>query len=72
VGNLKIYQKNNLIKIIAFDAVGIETGYMSQDEGAGVRVPVGARIFNSPCHPDRFWGPNSHLSSGYQKFFLRS
>jgi hypothetical protein len=22
-----------------------------------IRVPVGSRIFISPCHPDRLWGP---------------
>jgi hypothetical protein len=38
-------------------AVGIATGYELDDRGVGVRVPVGARIFTSPCRPDRLWGP---------------
>jgi hypothetical protein len=38
-------------------AVGIATGYGLDDRGVGVRVPVGARIFTSPCRPDRLWGP---------------
>jgi hypothetical protein len=29
-----------------------------------VRVPVGAKIFSSPCRPDRFWGPPSRWISG--------
>jgi hypothetical protein len=35
-------------------AVGIATGYGLDDQGVGVRVPVGARIFTSPRRPDRF------------------
>jgi hypothetical protein len=46
-------------------SVGIATGYGLDDKGVGVRVPVGARIFNSPCRPDRLWGPASLLSNGY-------
>jgi hypothetical protein len=37
-------------------AVGIATGYWLDDWGIGVQVPVGSRIFISPCRPDRFWG----------------
>jgi hypothetical protein len=37
-------------------AVGIETGYGVDDQGVGVRVPVGSRIFSSPRRPDRLWG----------------
>jgi hypothetical protein len=33
--------------------VGIATGYELDDRGVGVRVPVGSRIFSSPCRPDR-------------------
>jgi hypothetical protein len=39
------------------NAVGIATGYGLDDRGAGVRVPVGSRIFSSPRHPDRLWSP---------------
>jgi hypothetical protein len=37
--------------------VSIATGYEVEDRGVGVRVPVGSRIFTSPRHPDRLWGP---------------
>jgi hypothetical protein len=33
----------------------------SRDQGVGVRVPVGTRIFNSPCRPDPLWGPSNEL-----------
>jgi hypothetical protein len=33
-------------------AVGIATGYGLDDQGVGVRVPVGSRIFSSPRRPD--------------------
>jgi hypothetical protein len=36
-------------------AVGITTGYGLNDQGNEVRVPVGGRIFTSPCHSD--WPP---------------
>jgi hypothetical protein len=38
-------------------AVGIATGYWLDDRGIGFRVPVGSRIFTSPCRPNRLWGP---------------
>jgi hypothetical protein len=41
-------------------AVSIVTGYGLNGQGAGVRVPVGSRIFSSRCS-DRFWGPPSLL-----------
>jgi hypothetical protein len=47
-------------------AARIATDYGLNDQGVGVRVPVGARIFTSPCRPDRLWGPLSLLSSGYR------
>jgi hypothetical protein len=34
-------------------AVGVVTGYGLEDLGAGVQVPVGLRIFTSPCRPGR-------------------
>jgi hypothetical protein len=33
--------------------VSLATGYELDDGGVRVRVPVGSRIFSSPCHPDR-------------------
>jgi hypothetical protein len=41
--------------------VGIATGYGLDDCGVGVRVPVGSRIFSSPCRPDLLCGPPSLL-----------
>jgi hypothetical protein len=38
-------------------AVGISNGYGLDDRGVGVRVPVGANIFSSPCRPDRVLEP---------------
>jgi hypothetical protein len=32
--------------------VGIATGYGLDGQGAGFQVPVGARFFSSPHHPD--------------------
>jgi hypothetical protein len=40
--------------------VGIATGYGLDDQGIGVRVPVGARIFSSPRRPD---GSGAHPAS---------
>jgi hypothetical protein len=34
-------------------AVGIAVGYGLDDRGVGVLVPLGSRIFSSPCCPDR-------------------
>jgi hypothetical protein len=46
--------------------VGIATGYGLDDQGVGVRVPVGSRILTSAFHPDELWGPPSLLSKEYQ------
>jgi hypothetical protein len=48
---------------------GIATGYGLDDRGVGVRVPVRAIIFTSPCRPDRLSGPPSLLSNGYRGLF---
>jgi hypothetical protein len=45
-------------------AVGISTGYGLDDQEVRVRVPVGTRIFTSPCRPDRLCGPPNLLSNG--------
>jgi hypothetical protein len=53
------------------NSVGIATDYGLDDRGVGVRVPVGARIFTTPCRPDWFWGPPSIVTNGYRRFFIR-
>jgi hypothetical protein len=56
-----------LLRFFKFiNAVGIATGYGLNNQGVGVRVPVGARIFTCPCRLDRLWGPPSLLSNGYR------
>jgi hypothetical protein len=43
-------------------AVGRAAGYVQDDRGVGVRVPVELRIFTSPCRPDMFCGPPDLLN----------
>jgi hypothetical protein len=50
-------------------AVGRATGYRMDDREVAVRVPVGPRIFTSPCRPDRLWGRASLLCDGYRELF---
>jgi hypothetical protein len=67
----KIYgrssQTNSECTIYRDSVVGIATGYVLDDQGIGVRVPVGLRIFSSPRRPDRLWGPLNLLSNGYRR-----
>jgi hypothetical protein len=49
--------------------IAIATGYGMDDQGVGVRVPVGSRIFSSPRRPDRIWGPLNLLSNWYRGSF---
>jgi hypothetical protein len=41
------------------NAGDIETDHRLDHRGVGVRIPVESRIFTSPYHPHRFWGPPS-------------
>jgi hypothetical protein len=50
------------------NAVCIATDYRLEDQGVGVRVLVGARLFICSCRPDRLWDPPNLLSSGYRGF----
>jgi hypothetical protein len=49
--------------------VCIATGYGLDDQGVGVGVPVGEKIFTSPFRQDRLWSPPSFLSNGYGGLF---
>jgi hypothetical protein len=51
--------------------IGIATGYGLRDQGVGVRVTVGARIFTSSRRLDRHLGPPNLLSIGYRGLFPR-
>jgi hypothetical protein len=50
-------------------AAGMVTGYGLDDQEVRVQLPVGSRIFSSPYHPDRLWGPPNLLSNGYRCLF---
>jgi hypothetical protein len=46
-------------------------GYGLDDRNVGVQVPVESRIFASPCHPGRLWGPPCLLFNGHRGVFPR-
>jgi hypothetical protein len=48
---LKQQYNKLLLLLLLLNAVSIATGYGLDDEMVGVPVPVGARIFTSPCGP---------------------
>jgi hypothetical protein len=43
----------------------IVTGYGLDGSVVRVWVPIGSRIFSSPCHSYQFWGPPNLLCNGY-------
>jgi hypothetical protein len=49
--------------------VGIATSYWLDDRVVGVRVPVGSRIFTSPCRSERLWRPPNLLYKEYPVLF---
>jgi hypothetical protein len=64
---IKFRKYKSINQSMSLDSVvGIATGYGVHDLGAGVRIPVGSRIFTSPYRPDRLWGPSNLLTSGYR------
>jgi hypothetical protein len=49
----------------SFDsAVGTASGHGLDDQGVGVRALVGAKIFTSPCRPDRTHQASYPMSTG--------
>jgi hypothetical protein len=50
--------------LISMGKTRFSTGNELDDQGVGIRVPVGVRISISPCRLDWFWGPHSLLSNG--------
>jgi hypothetical protein len=51
--------------------VCVATSYRLDNQGVGVRAPVGIRIISSPRCPDRLWGPPNLVSNGYQRLIPR-
>jgi hypothetical protein len=68
---LLLYLLLQLLVLLLLLLWDIATGYRLDIQGVGVRVPVGARIFTSPCCPDRLWGPPSLLSNGSRQLSCR-
>jgi hypothetical protein len=65
------YKENSMTTGSWDSAVSIETGYELDGRGVGVWVPVGAKMFFSPRHPDQLWGWSSLLSNGYRGLINR-
>lgn len=62
-GNVIVLFKNSGISYKSRDrTVSIANGYSLDDQGVGVSVQAGVRIFTSTCRPNRLWGPRSLLS----------
>jgi hypothetical protein len=50
-------------------AIGIVTGNGLDNRNDGVRAPARARVFSSPCRPDRLWSSSSLLYNEYRGHF---
>jgi hypothetical protein len=46
-------KRTSVVFLSSYSVVGIATSYGLDDQGVGVRVPVGSRMFSSPDRPDR-------------------
>jgi hypothetical protein len=67
VYTLLLKDVNIAIPLSHGSAVGIMTGYVLDDRGIGVRVPVGSRILTSPYRPHRVCCSLNFLSNGYRR-----
>jgi hypothetical protein len=67
IGVAQIFPRDDIAKIhCRVSAVRMATGYGLDDQGVGVLIPVGSRIFFSPRRPNRLWGPPRLLFNGYR------
>jgi hypothetical protein len=62
------YMPSNLVS--RDSSVDTAIGYGLDGRGVGVRVPVGSRIFSSPCRPYRLWGPPTSYPMGTEGSYL--
>jgi hypothetical protein len=61
----QIFIKSLLLFVKSRDSiVSITTGCGLDDQGIGVQVLMGAKMFASPCRPNWLWGPPNLLSNG--------
>jgi hypothetical protein len=57
---------SHLMLTLLHQGVGIAMGYRLDDLGL---IPIGARFFSSPQHPDSLWGPPNLLSIEHEGHF---
>jgi hypothetical protein len=68
-GKFSVLRTQQCLVVSRDSAVGIATGYGLDEWEAGVRAPVGSKIFTSPRRPDWLWGPPNLLYNGHQELF---